>query len=345
MKNNFSKPVLDKFNLLSKRGAKFLGSTYPIMGGAMSWLSEANLVSAISDAGGFGVIACGSMEENQLRNEILKTQSLTKKTFGVNLITMHPRLYELASTCVSCNVSHVVLAGGLPPSKLINFLKENGIKVIAFAPAVSIAKRLVKIGVDALVIEGLEAGGHVGPVSTNVLAQEILPNINDVPVFVAGGIGRGETMAVFLSLGASGVQMGTRFVCARESVAHKNFKNIFIKSNSRDAILTVQIDERFPVIPVRALKNKGTDLFIQKQKEVISEYDKGVMTLKEAQLEIEHFWAGALKRAAIEGDIDYGSVMAGQSIGLIDKEEYTREIIENFLVEALEFINSSVDVN
>ena len=345
MKNNFPKSASDKFNLLSKRGTKFLGSDYPIMGGAMSWLSEANLVSAISNAGGFGVIACGSMEESQLRDEIVKTKSLTKKTFGVNLIVMHPRLYELASTCVSCNVSHVVLAGGLPPSKLINYFKERGIKVVAFAPTVLIAKRLVKIGVDALVIEGLEAGGHVGPVSTNVLAQEILPHMNDVPVFVAGGIGRGETMAVFLSLGASGIQMGTRFVCARESIAHKNFKNIFIKSNSRDAILTVQVDERFPVIPVRALKNKGTDLFIQKQKEVIFEYEKGVMTLKEAQLEIEHFWAGALKRAAIEGDIDYGSIMAGQSIGLINKEEYTHEIIENIIVEAMEYIHSSTIVS
>ncbi len=323
-----------RLNSLCKRGSEFLGAEYPILGGAMSWLSEAKLVSAISNAGGFGVIACGSLNPIQLENEIIKTKKLTKNFFGVNLITMHPLLSELIDCCINQNVTHVVLAGGLPPSSSIAKLKEAGIKVIGFAPALSLAKRLIRSGVDALIIEGLEAGGHVGPVSTNVLAQEILPNISEVPIFVAGGIGRGEAMSFYLEMGASGIQMGTRFVCAKECIAHNNFKKAFLRANSRDAVISIQVDERFPVIPVRSLRNVGTKLFQKKQIEAIKDFESGKKTLPEAQLDIEHFWAGALKKAAIEGDVINGSVMAGQSIGLITKEQTLSEIIDEFMDQA-----------
>ena len=186
---------------LMHRGVEFLGCEWAIMGGAMSWVSERNLVSAISNAGGFGVIACGAMGPELLDTEIAETKARTTKPFGVNLITMHPQLDELIDTCVKHEI------------------------------------------------------GHIGPVSTSVLAQEILPHVcHDIPIFIAGGIGRGEAIAAYLEMGAVGVQLGTRFVCANESIAHENFKKAFIRASARDAILSVQIDPRLPVIPVRAPK-------------------------------------------------------------------------------------------
>ena len=220
---------------LMKRGTDFLGCDVAILCGAMSWVSERNLVSAISNAGGFGVIACGAMTPELLDREIAATKLLTAKPFGVNLITMHPMLSELIDVCANHRVTHVVLAGGLPPGGAIDRIKASGAQLIAFAPALSLAKKLRRSGADALVIEGMEAGGHIGPVSTSVLAQEILPEIAaDVPVFVAGGIGRGEAIAAYLDMGAVGVQLGTRFVCATESIAHANFKKAFLRRSPAD---------------------------------------------------------------------------------------------------------------
>ncbi len=322
-------------------GTAFLGCRHAIMCGAMTWVSERNLVSAISNAGGFGVIACGSMTPDLLDAEIKATFGMTDKPFGVNLITMHPDLEALMAVCVDNNVSHVVLAGGLPSSASIRTLKEGGAKVVCFAPALVIAKRLIKLGADALVIEGSEAGGHIGPVSTSVLAQEILPVITDVPVFVAGGIGRGEAIANFLKMGASGVQIGTRFVCAHESIAHANFKKAFIRAQARDAMPTIQLDKRFPVIPVRALINAGTEEFMETQKRVIARFLAGEVEQSDAQLEIEHFWAGALRRAVIDGDVDKGSLMAGQSVGMVTGEQSTEEIIDELVGQANNALNNS----
>jgi len=297
------------------------------MGGAMSWVSERHLVSALSNAGAFGVIACGAMEPPRLAEEIAGTQALTTKPFGVNLITMHPRLDQLVDTCLAAKVSHIVFAGGIPPGTAIKKAKDGGAKVICFAPALALAKRLIRAGADALVIEGSEAGGHIGPVSLTVLAQEILPHIRDVPVFVAGGIGRGEAILSYLEMGAAGVQLGTRFVCARESIAHANFKRAFIRGNARDAMPTIQLDENFPVIPVRALQNEGTKRFLEHQAETIRRFQSGELTKEAAQLDIEHFWAGALRRAVIDGDVENGSLMAGQSVGMVTQEQSAAEII------------------
>ena len=187
---------------------------------------------------------------------------------------------------------------------------------------------------DALVIEGSEAGGHIGPVSTSVLAQEILPVIREVPVFVAGGIGRGEATVSFLEMGAAGVQMGTRFVCATESIAHPKFKQAFIRASARDAMPTVQLDKRFPVIPVRALLNQGTEEFMEIQRRVLEKFVRGEVEQLAAQLEIEHFWAGALRRAVIEGDVERGSLMAGQSVGMVTREEPVTAIISELLAQA-----------
>ncbi len=331
----------ERLNELMHRGIEFLGCGVAIMGGAMSWVSERNLVSAISNAGGFGVIACGAMTPELLDTEIAATKALTERPFGVNLITMHPQLGELIDVCAKHGVGHVVLAGGLPPAGAIDRIKASGAKLMAFAPALALAKKLMRSSVDALVIEGMEAGGHIGPVSTSVLAQEILPNVaKDIPVFVAGGIGRGEAIAAYLEMGAVGVQLGTRFVCATESIAHPNFKKSFIRASARDAIPSVQIDPRLPVIPVRALKNREMERFAAKQREVAELLDKGDIEMAEAQLQIEHYWAGALRRAVIDGDVETGSVMAGQSVGMVTREEPVAAIIQELVDEAAAALES-----
>ncbi len=328
-------PTHPRLSALMARGAAFLGADYAILAGAMSWVSERHLVSAISNAGGFGVIACGAMTPALLDAEIAATKALATRPFGVNLITMHPDLMPLIDVCAKHGVGHVVLAGGLPPGGAIDRIKAGGAKVICFAPALALAKKLIRSGVDALVIEGMEAGGHIGPVSTSVLAQEMLPEIADkLPVFVAGGIGRGEAIAGYLEMGASGVQLGTRFVCATESIAHANFKKAFIRASARDATASVQIDPRLPVIPVRALKNASSDLFTAKQREVAQMLDEGKVAMAEAQLQIEHYWAGALRRAVIDGDVENGSIMAGQSVGMVTKEEPAAAIIATLLDQA-----------
>ncbi|WP_338421278.1 NAD(P)H-dependent flavin oxidoreductase [Acetobacter conturbans] len=320
---------------LWSRGTAFLGTEYAILGGAMSWVSERNLVAAISNAGGFGVIACGAMSPDLLAREIEATQALTKKPFGVNLITMHPALDELVQVCLRAGVGHIVLAGGIPPGAAIRAAKDGGAKVVAFAPALVLAKRLMRMGVDALVIEGAEAGGHVGPVSLTVLAQEILPHVTEVPVFVAGGIARGDAIVGFLEQGASGAQLGTRFAAGEESIAHARFKQAFIRAAARDATTSVQLDPRFPVIPVRGLVNEGSRDFLAHQAETLRRFQAGELTKEEAQLEIEHFWAGALRRAVIDGDIETGSVMAGQSVGMVKSIQPVKEIIDDLVSQAV----------
>jgi enoyl-[acyl-carrier protein] reductase II len=328
-------PFRAHLDRLWKRGRAVLGCELAIMGGAMTWVSERNLVSAISNAGGFGVIASGSMSPELLSAEITGARALATRPFGVNLITLHPRLDELIEVCVEQQVSHVVLAGGLPGAAALRRIKGYGARVICFASALGLARKLVRMGADAIVIEGSEAGGHTGPVSTSVLAQEILPHLTEVPVFVAGGIGRGEAILAYLEMGAAGVQLGTRFVCATESIAHPRFKQTFIRAAARDAVLSAQLDPRFPVIPVRALANPATECFRALQRDVIERFLRGELSHKAAQLEIEHFWAGALRRAVIEGDIESGSLMAGQSVGFVTREQSAAEILEELVGQAV----------
>lgn len=315
-------------------GCALLGTELAIMGGAMTWVSERHLVAAISNAGGFGVLACGAMTPDRLAEEIAATRTLTCRPFGVNLITMHPELEALIAACADLDVSHVVLAGGLPRAASIARIEAAGAKVLAFAPTLASARRLVRSGAHGIVIEGMEAGGHIGPVATGVLAQEILRPLAGTPVFVAGGIGSGEAIAAYLRMGAAGVQLGTRFVCARESVAHPAFKRAFLLASARDAQPSVQLDPRFNVTPVRALVNGATRSFVAKQREVIARYDRGEIDRRTAQLEIEHFWAGALYRAVVEGDVEGGSLMAGQSVGMVKAEQPMADIVAEMVDEA-----------
>ena len=324
-----------RLDRLWARGRAFLGTDLAIMGGAMSWVSEHTLVAAISNAGGFGVIACGSMGPDLLEREIAATQAMTTKPFGVNLITMHPQLDDLIQVCVRAGIGHVVLAGGVPSGSAMRAIKDGGARVVGFAPALVLGKRLVKLGADALVIEGSEAGGHIGPVSLTVLAQEVLPHIRDVPVFVAGGLGRGDAILGLLEMGASGAQLGTRFAASTESVAHERFKQAFVRASARDALPSVQLDDRFPVIPVRGLVNDGTRRFLVHQAETLRRFQAGELTKEAAQLDIEHFWAGSLRRAVVDGDIEGGSVMAGQSVGMVTKIQPIREILDELVEQAV----------
>src|ERR1043166_8510452 len=228
----------------------------------------------------------GAMTPEQLEAEIAGTVALTRRPFGVNLITLHPQLNELIDVCVRQRVGHVVLAGGLPNGAAVQRIKGGGARLLCFAPAVAIRGKPGRMGADAIGIEGMEAGGHIGPVSTGVLAQEILPHIRDVPVFVAGGIGRGEAIVSYLEMGAAGVQLGTRFVCAHESIAHPNFKRAFVRAGARDAVPSIQLDARFPVIPVRALANQGTQRFLDAQRSIVDRFNRGEVSQKDGQLEI-----------------------------------------------------------
>lgn len=330
-----------RLDALWRAGRDFLGVRYAILGGAMTWLSERNLVSALSNAGGFGVIACGAMTPGLLADEIAETAARTDKPFGVNLITMHPELDALIDVCLEQAVGFVILAGGLPGAPAIRRAKDGGARVVCFAATLAVARRLVRQGADAIVVEGAEAGGHIGPVSTGVLAQEILPHLRDVPVFVAGGIGRGEAIVSYLNMGAAGCQIGTRFACASESVAHDRFKQAFIRASARDAVPSVQLDPEFPVIPVRALRNDATREFERVQREMIGASRRGELAKEEAQLRIERFWAGALRRAAVEGDVENGSMMAGQSVGMVRNVQPVAEILAELVDQSLDALTGA----
>ncbi|MDR2782076.1 MAG: nitronate monooxygenase [Holosporaceae bacterium] len=326
---------------LMERGAKILGSQYAILGGAMTWISESNLVSSMANAGIFGVLASGAMDGNILKNEIESTQKKTQKKFGVNIILMNPKLHDLIEVCGEKKISHLVLAGGIPDKAIIEKIHSYGMQAITFAPAQSIAKRLFKHGIDALILEGSEAGGHVGPVSTMILVQDILLNMVGYPIFIAGGILRGEIIASMMQLGAVGCQLGTVFACCKESTAHENFKNVLLKANGRNAVTPVQLDKKFPISPVRAIANIATEEFIAKQREILTRFENGEVALDNGRLSLEHFWAGSLRRAVCEGDVDHGSLMSGQIVEIVKEERYINDIVATILREAEDFLTKA----
>jgi enoyl-[acyl-carrier protein] reductase II len=309
------------------RGREFLGTELPILCGGMTWISNAQLVAAVANAGGFGCLAGGNAPANILSAEIERTRELTDKPFAVNLVTIAPAFPEQLEVVTQLKPKYVVFAGSFPNAKQVAMVKEQGAKVMCFASTLSIANRMIRYGADALVLEGMEAGGHVGHVSLSVLLQQVLFEVEDVPVFVAGGISTGRMCAHMFLMGAAGVQLGTRFAVATESCAHAAFKEKFRKANARDAVSTPQFDSRLPVVAVRALRNGGLDEFGRLQLDLIAKMDKGEIHREEAQLEVERFWMGALRRAVQEGDIEKGSLMAGQSVGLVTKEESVAEIM------------------
>lgn len=309
------------------RGREFLDTEVPIICGGMTWISNAQLVAAVGNAGGFGCLAGGNSPPAILAAEIERTRALTDRPFAVNLVTIAPAFPEQLEVVRAQRPQYVVFAGSFPNAREIEQVKSQGSKVICFASTLSIAQRMIRYGADALILEGMEAGGHVGHVSLTVLLQQVLFEVADVPVFVAGGIGTGRMCAHLFLMGAAGVQLGTRFAVATESCAHPRFKEKFRKANARDAVSTPQFDSRLPVVAVRALRNAGLDQFSRLQLDLLAQLDAGTIRRETAQMEVEKFWMGALRRAVQEGDVDGGSLMAGQSVGLVTREESVADIL------------------
>jgi len=325
-----STPAMDKF---WHKGQEFLGVDLPIICGAMTWISDPELVATVCNYGGFASLAAGNMPSELLAETIDETRSLTDKPFAVNIIVIAPNYQEHLEICCQKNMSHIVFAGSIPRREDVEKAKASGAKVICFASTSSMADRMISYGADALVLEGSEAGGHIGHVSTIVLLQEILFQYADkLPIFVAGGIADGAMIGHLCMMGAAGVQLGTQFVLAEECVAHENFKNAFIKARSRQAVSTPQYSSKLPVVAVRALNNKAMDNFGELQMDLLEKLRAGDLSRQDAQFEVEKYWIGSLKTGAVDGNVKDGSLMAGQSVGLCDKVRPMSEILR-LLVE------------
>jgi len=277
------------FNHFAKRGQDFLGVKQPIICGAMTWVSDPKLVASVCNAGGFACLAGGNTPVEILEKQILDTRNLTDKPFGVNLITIAPLYKDHLELMKKLKPPFINFAGSFPRRKEVAVAKETGARVLCFASTHSIAMRMVDYGADALILEGMEAGGHVGHVALSILLQQVLFEVSEVPIFVGGGIATGKMCAHLFLMGASGVQMGTRFAVAKESCAHKNFKDTFIKARARNAVSTPQFDSRLPVVAVRALRNKGTDDFGKIQLKLLSKLDSNEITKEIAQQKVEEF--------------------------------------------------------
>ena len=319
---------------LWQEGRDFLGVRYPVLCGAMTWISDATLVKAVNDQGGFGCLAAGNMPGDLLAAEIEKCAKLTDKPFAVNLVTIAPNFPAHKEAVLKSKAPVVIFAGNFPKKNDVAQVKAAGKKAISFASTDSIADQMVRFGVDALILEGSEAGGHIGHVSLMILLQQVLFKKPDVPVFVAGGIATGRMIAHMLLMGAAGVQMGTRFVMSEECTAHPNLKQRFVRARAREAMSTPEYDKRLPIVAVRALKNKSSEEFGRLQLELIQLMNAGKIGHAEAQYRVESFWMGGLKKAAVDGDVDRGSCMAGQSVGLVDKVQPMKEIFAELIGDA-----------
>ena len=325
----------DLLTPMFKRGTDFLGSRYPILCGAMTWVSEPKLVAAVCNNGCFGCLAGGNAPTDILAKQIEETRSLTKNNFGVNLITIAPSYKSHLDMLKDAHVPYIIFAGSFPREREVAAAKATGAKVLCFASTISIADRMIRFGADAIILEGSEAGGHIGHVSSMILIQQLLFKYADtLPIFVAGGVATGKMMAHLMMMGAAGVQLGTRFVMTEECMVHPKFKEVFLKANARDAIATPQYDSKLPVVAVRALKNKGMQQFGALQLRLLKELEAGTIHRQQAQDEVEKFWVGALRRAAVDGDVDNGSLMAGQAVGLMNNIMPISDLVVELLNDA-----------
>ncbi|MDD5539570.1 MAG: nitronate monooxygenase [Candidatus Marinimicrobia bacterium] len=328
------------FDKLIKPGGDFLGVKYPLICGAMTWVSDFEMVRAVSQTGAFGVLAGGNLPPDIFEKEIDRCVAGVEKPFAVNLITIAPNFRTHYEILQNKRVPFVVFGGGIPRRPDIEGLRSQGIRVMSFAPEESIARQQIEYGVDALILEGSEAGGHIGYVSLIVLLQQVLFKIGGLPVFVGGGVADGRMIAHLLLMGAAGVQMGTRFVLTDECCAHPDFKKALMKAKARQAIATPQYDSKLPVVAVRAVKNKGTEEFGKLQMRLLNEIAAGTITREKAQYEVEKFWIGALRRAVVEGNVDFGSLMAGQSVGLINEILPIQQMVDDLMKAARDEIQS-----
>jgi enoyl-[acyl-carrier protein] reductase II len=326
-----STPALDH---IWGRGKAFLGSDLPILCGAMTWISDPQLVSLMSNLGAFGVLAAGNMPPELFAQYVDETRQKTSRPFAGNVITIAPNYQSHLDILCERKVGHIVFAGSIPRASEVKRAKDSGAKVMCFASTGSIAERMIDYGTDALVLEGSEAGGHIGHVSTVVLLQEILFNFPTLPIFVAGGIATGKMVAHLVLMGAAGAQMGTRFVMAEECTAHARFKDVFIRARSREAVSTPQYSAKLPVVSVRALNNHAMEHFGNLQLELLDKLRDGTVNRQDAQFKVEEYWVGSLRRAAIDGDVEHGSLMAGQSVGLVTRVQPLREILQEIVTDA-----------
>lgn len=302
---------------------KLLGIRYPVLQGGMAWIADAQLAAAVSNAGGLGIIAAMNSNGEQLRSQIVKAKELTDKPFGVNLMLMSPFIEEAVE--VVCNEGvKVVTTGAGNPAKYMDKLLSAGVKVICVVASVALAVMVERMGACAVVAEGCESGGHVGDTTTMALVPQVVDAVS-IPVIAAGGIADARGMAAAFMLGAKGVQMGTRFLTAKECNVHANFKEKVLKARDRDTIVTGKSLGH----PVRALKNRMTREFTEKENTPGTTAD-----------ELEKMGAGALRRAAIEGDVKYGSCMCGQIAGLVNTEDSCKDIVEGICSGAFALLGS-----
>ncbi|WP_027340536.1 enoyl-[acyl-carrier-protein] reductase FabK [Halonatronum saccharophilum] len=302
--------------MIKTKLCELLGIDYPIIQGGMAWIATGELAAAVSKAGGLGIIGAGNAPADIVREEIKKVKAETDKPFGVNVMLLSPFVDEVMEVVIEEKVP-VVTTGAGNPGKYIERLKEIGAKIIPVVPSVALAKRMARLDVDAIIAEGNEAGGHIGQLTTMPLIPQIVDAV-DIPVIAAGGVADGRGLAAALSLGAVGAQIGTRFICAQECIAHKNYKKAVIKAKDRDAIVTARSTGH----PVRNLKNKLTRKIDKLEKE-------GAPKEK-----IEELGIGRLQRAVIDGDVVEGTVMAGQVAGMVNKIESASEIINDIMASA-----------
>jgi enoyl-[acyl-carrier protein] reductase II len=321
-------------NQLWQPGRDFLGVEYPIVAGGMTWISNFELVHAVSEAGAFPVLAGGNMPADLFEKEVDRCIEHLRHPFAVNLITIAPNFHQHYEILKAKKVPFVVFAGNFPRKHDIQGMKAAGKRTICFASADSIANQMVRFGIDGLILEGSEAGGHIGHVSLTILLQQVLFKLRGFPVFVAGGIGTGTMIAHLLMMGAWGAQLGTRFVMTDECTAHPNFKEAFLRARARQAIATPQYDSKLPVVAVRALANKSLEAFGRLQMKLLLEMQAGEISREQAQFQVENFWVGGLRKAVVDGDVENGSVMAGQSVGLMHDIKPMKQCVLDLVSEA-----------
>lgn len=310
---------------MKSRICDLIGIDYPIIQGGMAWVANPSLASAVSNAGGLGIVACGHAPGEIVQGFIDEMHQLTDKPFGVNIMLLSPFVEEVVDVVCQSGVK-VVCTGAGNPGKYMQRFKDAGIIVIPVVASVALAKRMEKMGADAVVIEGMEAGGHIGKTTTMALLPQVVDAV-EIPVIAAGGIGDGRGVAAALMLGADAVQLGTRFLVATECTAHDNFKRAVLKARDIDTVITGQITGH----PVRVLRNKLTKIYLQAEKEETGKENPDLERL-------EAIGRGALRRIVVEGDDQMGSMMAGQIAGLVSKEQSCAEIIQELLQESQQVI-------
>lgn len=301
---------------------ELLNIKYPIVQGAMAWVADEHLASAVSNAGGLGVVGTGHDTVDRVREKIETVKQMTDKPFAVNAMFLNPNIEEVVEYLIEESGVKIVTTGAGNPSKYMARFKEAGITVIPVVASVAVAKRMERIGADAIVVEGMEAGGHIGRLTTLALLPQVVDAVS-IPVIAAGGFGDGRSLAAGLMLGAAGIQVGTRFVVAEESNAHENFKNAILKAKDISTVVTGEITGH----PVRVIRNQLTKEYLAVQKSITSD-EKPDMS------ELERLGEGALYRAVVLGDTKSGSMMAGQIAGLVNKEQSVEEIILDYVDEA-----------